>query len=411
LAASIHDDLEANALYLEDGEERTLIIGCDLGILEGVYSREYQRLIEERTGIPAGNVLIACSHTHGGPSVVKTCYSKPVDEAYLTRLGGWLAELAASAMKSAAPARIAVESGRVQIGYNRRCCWLDGTHTMHGDGYGRNDFTGLEGPDDPSHLSVFAEDLEGNLLAVLHQNTSHPTAYYGADCYSADFPGYARARLRDVLGDLPVVYMNGCQGDISMECQVSAGRTRESREQKVARTGSLLAGETLRLLHEAEFHEGLRVVHRGTHLSVPVRFPDEERLEASRAVLADFDAGKVGDGHHVISAHGAVYLQESFGKNPFDEIELHAVRIGDAAILSHPAELYCQFGLDIKRRSPAPITAVAGITGAYCGYVPTTYGPMTGGYSGEAIYWCRLIPEGGYMLVDAAAKLLNELWK
>ena len=147
-AEGILDDLEANALYLADGEEKTLLIGCDVGALEGEYTREYQRLIEEACGVPAGNVLIACSHTHSGPSVLRTCYTKPLDEAYLTRLGGWLAEVAAEAVENAVPARIAVGQGRAQVGYNRRCCWLDGSHTMHGDGYGREDFTGLEGPDD-----------------------------------------------------------------------------------------------------------------------------------------------------------------------------------------------------------------------------------------------------------------------
>jgi len=51
-----------------------------------------------------------------------------------------------------------------RIGYNRRCCWADGTHTMHGDTR-RGDFTGLEGPDDPSHLALFALDASGEPMA------------------------------------------------------------------------------------------------------------------------------------------------------------------------------------------------------------------------------------------------------
>ena len=411
LAESILDDLEANALYLADGEEQALLIGCDVGALEGECTREYQRLIEKACGVPAGNVLIACSHTHSGPSVLPTCYSKPLDGAYLDRLGGWLAEVAEEAVTNAVPARIAVGQGRAPVGYNRRCCWLDGSHTMHGDGYGRDDFTGLEGPDDPAHLAVFAEDLEGRLLAAFHHNTSHPTTYYGANFYSADFPGYARARIRETLGDLPVVFMNGCQGDIAMHCQVVPRPNGENSKQKLARAGCQLAGETLRLLHEAEFLEDVPVAHLGGSVRIPVRLPDEERLARSRELLAEVDAGAEKGGMEVVSAHGAVMLQERFGENPVDEVELHAVRIGDAALLSHPAELYCQFGLDIKRRSPAPVTAVAGVTGAYAGYVPTVYGIMGGGYSGETIYWCRLVPEGGYLLVDAAARLLNELWR
>lgn len=110
-------------------------------------------------------------------------------------------------------------------------------------------------------------------------------------------------------------------------------------------------------------------------------------------------------------AFGAVHLQEVFGRNPVDILPIHGVRIGDVGLVTQPCELYCQFGLDIKRRSPAPITAVVGLTDGYGGYCPTIYGILGGGYSGAPISWTRLEPFAGYRIVETASILLNELWR
>ena len=79
-------------------------------------------------------------------------------------------------------------------------------------------------------------------------------------------------------------------------------------------------------------------------------------------------------------------------------------------MVSQPCELYCQFGLDLKRRSPAPATAVIH-GGGYNGYLPTSYGPLGGGYSADPMHWSRQKPETGYRIVDAGARMLHELWE
>jgi hypothetical protein len=86
-------------------------------------------------------------------------------------------------------------------------------------------------------------------------------------------------------------------------------------------------------------------------------------------------------------------------------------RIGDVMLVTQPCELYCQFGIDIKRRSPTPYTAICSIADGYGGYCPTMSGVLGGGYSGEPIWWARLSPEGGYQIVDSAAKLMNQVMR
>lgn len=410
LANSIRDDLEANALFLSSGAESILLVSCDLAGLIPRFVASARKAMGEAAGIEPRNIIIACTHTHSGPSLLPTNCQKPLDEEYMERLQKWLVEVAEEAVEAARPARIGQGLGQVKIGYNRRCCWEDGTHTMHGDTE-RVDFTGLEGPDDPQHLMIYAEDMDGNLIAILHNNTSHPTSFYGCDFYSAGFPGAARKHLRNALGPIPVLFLNGAFGDISIESMVSPNPRKETSEQKMARAGHLIAGETLRLIHENEAREDLAIAHVYEDLHIPVRLPSVEKVDWSQKILARVDSGESVDTWDALLAHGTILLQKEFGENPIDTISVHVVRIGDVLLATQPCELYCQFGIDIKRRSPARYTGICSIADGYSGYCPTMSGILGGGYSGEPIWWTRLSSESGYLMVDCTAKLMNKVMR
>ena len=409
-AKSIRDDLEANVLFLGTSDDAVLLVSCDVGALQTEFATPIREAIALACGLPARKIIIAGTHTHSGPSVISTNPLKPIDTAYLERLQGWLVGLACEAVQGARPGRVGWGLGAARIGYNRRCCWADGSHSMHGD-TSREDFIGLEGPDDPSQLAIFAEDLDGKLVGVFHNNTAHPTCFYGADFYSADFPGEARRHLRGVLGPLPIVFFNGAFGDISIESQLAPRRGGETREQKMTRAGLLLAGETLRLLHEAEFHDNPVLAHRHEDLEIAVRLPAADRLAWARETLAQLAANEEVKPRDRMFAHGIALLQDSFGENPVDIVPVHGVRLGQVALATQPCELYCQFGLDLKRRSPTPYTAVCGVADGYSGYCPTTAGIMGGGYSGEPFHWARLSAEAGSRIADGASRLLHQLWQ
>lgn len=408
LAQRVRDDLEANALYLADGATKVLLVSCDLVAVPTATANRARQAMANATGLPETAIIVTATHTHAGPSVTPTCYGKPVDEEYLARLETMLAELAAQAVANPQPVQVGWGQGAARIGYNRRCCWADGSHSMHGQA-SKPGFTGLEGPDDPSQIGLFVRAMDGKLLAILHSNTSHPTCFYGADFYSADFPGAARGFLRDLFGPLPVLYFNGAFGDIALDPQPTAGLG-ETREQKMLRAAHLLCGETLRLLHEAAFAAELPLAHACTDLTVPVRLPSPERLTAARATLAQVDAGKNIPIWDQLFAFGSIALQEEFGGTGEDVLPIHALRVGDFALVTQPCELFCHFGLNIKRRSPASATAVCGPANGYAGYCPTLEGIIGGGYSGEPILWTRLAPEAGYRIVDTASRLLRDLF-
>ncbi|MBT3377573.1 MAG: hypothetical protein HN742_20815 [Lentisphaerae bacterium] len=409
VANSVRDDLEANALLLGDGTSHALIISCDLAAVPSAFVEDTRAAVADAAGVMPRDVVMAGTHTHSGPSLISTSRGKPIDTAYLERLSQWLCDVAREARSSVRPVRLGWGSGTTRIGYNRRCCWSDGSHTMHGD-TARREFTGLEGPDDHAHLALFLEDQDGQLVAILHNSTSHPTCFYGADFYSADFPGVSRRFLREALGPVPVVFLNGAFGDIANVNLLGHGGKGENREQKLLRKSHVVAGETLRLLHEATWCDDAAFAHVFEDIAMPVRLPTTARLEKAQTLLAEADAGVKHPIWDQLFAYGALLLQEEFGANPVDTIPVHALRIGDVALVTQPCELFCQFGLDIKRRSPARATGVCGIADGYSGYCPTIPGILGGGYSGEPIHWTRLAEDAGYRIVETASRLLHELW-
>ena len=253
--------------------------------------------------------------------------------------------------------------------------------------------------------------MEDNLLAIAYHNTTHPTIFYADGIFSADFPGEVRKSFRGHFKeDLPVLYLNGAQGDIRIENSLDP--LKESDEDKLRRISKMLFDKTMEMYETDILYDESPVLrHTYSDLKVGVRLPSAETLMESRGILDRIDSGEEIRGLKMIMAFGSVHLQETFGNHPFDILPVHAARIGELAIVTESCELFCQFGLDIKRRSPVPNTIVIGLTDGLNGYCPTVYGLMGGGYSGAPISWTRLEPYAGYKIVETAARLLNELWK
>ena len=407
---AIHDDLEANALYLVDGETAVLFVSCDLAGLETARVQSYTRAMAAAANIDADAIIIGCTHTHGGPVVLHTDYLKPVDEAYSERLQDRLCRVATEAVNSVVPARIGWSMGHARLGYNRRVCYADGGHSMHRQAGRDDDYTGLEGPDDTECMALAVFDKKNNITAILHHGTGHPSSFYAQRVLSAEFPGVARRLIREACGRLPVLFFNGALGDIGMTQQAAPQRVSNTPESQIIRLGSTLAGETLRLIHEMHPQDNVTLMHQRHELKLPVRLPTTDAVEQGRAVLARIEAGEDICGMDAIFAWGSVSLMDRFGANPVDRQTFHAIRLGDLAIATHPFELFCQYQLDLKLRSPTRSTACFALTGGYGGYLPTLAAALGGGYSGTPLAWTRFAPEVGCQVIDHAAARLHAIW-
>jgi hypothetical protein len=96
-------------------------------------------------------------------------------------------------------------------------------------------------------------------------------------------------------------------------------------------------------------------------------------------------------------------------EQPHVDCDIQALRIGDAGLVMIPAELFVEFGLDLKRRSPLQPTYVITMANGSHGYVPTPHAFERGGYEVRTGSVSLLTPDAGDQIVAAALGLLAEL--
>src|ERR1043165_6586965 len=63
------DDLDANALVIDDGSTKVALVTLDLISTTFNLTREARAQIEKTTGIPGANVMISATHAHTGPEL------------------------------------------------------------------------------------------------------------------------------------------------------------------------------------------------------------------------------------------------------------------------------------------------------------------------------------------------------
>jgi len=90
-------------------------------------------------------------------------------------------------------------------------------------------------------------------------------------------------------------------------------------------------------------------------------------------------------------------------------MELHAIRLGDAAFVTNPFELYIEYGLRIKARSKAKQTFAIQLSCGSGAYLPTRQA-ISGGSYGANVSNGIVGPEGGDLLVEYSVMAINRLW-
>jgi hypothetical protein len=202
-----------------------------------------------------------------------------------------------------------------------------------------------------------------------------------------------------------VVYLTGAAGNTAPSVLEHTGKVGAWRgEAGVVRSGQLLAGEVLKLiaLHDEPLDAPvLRLKH--TEIAVPLRDWPEENDPSFPLPLTQ-EAWREAKPYYADARDS--WAQRKGDRDPFP-FRLNVLRIGEVAICTNPAELFVEFGLDIKDDSPARVTFISELTDGYCGYVPTQKAFARGGYE----TWCapssQLAFDAGERIVNATRKLLQ----
>lgn len=84
-AESVHEDLEARALYLDDGSTALCLVVCDLLGMSPDNAAAVRSPVAAKLEVPHSHVVVACTHTHSGPSLIagSEALGWPTPDGYL----------------------------------------------------------------------------------------------------------------------------------------------------------------------------------------------------------------------------------------------------------------------------------------------------------------------------------------
>jgi hypothetical protein len=228
VSGAVASPLEASALVLQGGSVHVLIVTADLLYFGPVLTRRL-RAQAARHGFAADQLVLAASHTHFAPA---TDAAKPqlgrVDDDMLTWIGDRLCDLVDQVAGSALqPVTLRRGSVDTDVSVHRRRRWPWPTWTRAGLRAGPSIVMAPNpsGPRDPRLDALVVEGESGQALAVLWKLACHPVCFPALDSICAEFPGHARALLRQRLGaGLPVLFLQGFTGDVRPDLRAAGGR-------------------------------------------------------------------------------------------------------------------------------------------------------------------------------------------
>jgi len=312
--------------------------------------------------------LFAASHTHFAPSVdASKPLLGPVDPAYVDLVierGAELLSRLAGTRSDQGMARIEYRNGLAAHAINRRRMgWRLSPRAPHLPRRAALRAPNAKGPCDETVHVVTLIGSSGRPAAVLWSYACHPVSFAEPRQVSADFPGVVRRALRTAFGnDLPVLFLQGCAGDIRPR---ELGRPRSRRR----RLAELVVGKLFTPFTPAEYAAwsdslAARVVDlaRGSGRAFPL--PSGFRTAHASLPLSDL-------------IDGAALGNRSLTLQRFELAP-------GLAIAAMSAEPVVEYGLGLRAAEPdGRVVIPAGYTDGVFGYLPTTQMIGEHGYEDE----------------------------
>jgi len=382
------DPLLARALVAQSGGRTIAIVGVDLVKIRFDLADAAIAQASQRTGIDRDAVMICPSHNHSAPLIPM---GGTTNKGYLATLPGLIADSIEQAHKALEPARMFLGRSLVYDGlHNRRVVskadglvlntWLKKLNDLEQT----PQVLGTEGPIDPELWVARFDALDGRVLGALVNFACHPNLHdRRGGKWSADFPGLIAEQMAQAYGEQVVcVFTQGASGNVNPNAQFVPNW----REKAAVFAKAAVAAAKRAIAIKGPIAVG----YARRDVLVPRRDPADQRPGAVARLGWRRTIGGAAPGERAVPVNVA--------------------RIGPLGIATNAGELFVEWGLSVKKRSPFRHTIVCELTNGWIGYEPTAQAFQHEGY--ETLVGVNFVPlEGIKALVDTAVELLEESWQ
>jgi len=428
VSTGVLDPLYAKTIVFRQGETKGALVVCNLLGIPRDLSRIVREKASEKTGIPYDNMTVSATHTHTSPGITESFKEYALRESagklteedknsYFTDLIEGITQSVVSAANNLKEVEVISGTGMAPgISFNRRYLMTDG-RVRFNPGRNNPDIVKPAGPADPVvSFVLFREPGQSNYSSSLTVFSSHYVR--GGTAFSSDYPCFMQERFNELYGEkhLSVFGLGPC-GNVNTSDPFGPS---ENADKKVKEFGYTLADAVNEALPQAKPGKGsLEIVSKTLYL--PMQGYTEEELEWSREENPQLYNERSFLNHRrrlKLSVWGVqpplekLRMYEAVAPAASGEpwrlpIEIHVFKIdSQTAIVTMPGELFTEFGIDIKKRSPFANTMLIELANIDIAYIPTIRGFQEGDY--EAIN-SRLVPGSGEKMIEAALEILEEL--
>lgn len=413
-STGVHDPLFAKAaVFADSAGTKIALVAMDVCMLNRDQVAFMRRHIAGQCAIPAENILIAATHIHSGPATMSLYTSPKADDEQIEAF-------LATATEAVVLANSNLHDATVRLGYSnenrlsfyRRIKCKDGTGHMNWETLEPGFVDGPFGQVDPL-VSVLSVEHAGQPISAIVNFALHPAILdYENSLYSAEYPGYlAQAISKIISKDFRTIFFNGCCGNVNHidYTDLSVPRRGYAATQ---RTGYMLAAAAKEAMNSSVPLEGEEIAILTERVMLK-RLPiSHQTYEWSKKALEEL---KINPPDGVVDGlpkeySAPVWIEMYEKQHTDDQVEVMAIRIADLAIVGLPGEVFCEFGKEIRNKSPAKHTIVIELANDAIGYLPTPEAFDQGGYEitpGATRYQ----KDAGQRLTSSALRQLDSLFK
>jgi neutral ceramidase len=362
-AESVLDDLKARALFLKNDSQALILISCDLIGFAVEFSDAVRQEISSRHNLPFQNILLACIHTHSGPATQSLPGLGEVNPAYLEKVKASILEAVAQSEEDLSEADFTFSSEVCEpIGFNRR----------------KRDFEEI---DSQLNAAIFRQ---GNRKIYLLNYACHAVTLGPTKQVSADWPG---ALIREVEKDSNKgIFFQGFCGDIDPVSNLN--RWGAGTKEDLLLYGKMLWARARKAESFAKAPGEPSLKAAENRISLPIYVCKKNEIEKEVEIFLEHNR-RFPQAERVIREWKKKALEnfDQLSKNPFMEnIPIQAAAIGGLKILGLPGEVFCLFGIKLRKKYTALLTL--GYSGGSIGYLPTRKA-----YSQADDYACYAAPK------------------
>ena len=383
-AENVDDELFAKAVVIDNGTTRIAMVTCDLIAIPEKVADAAKARIADRCDIFPAHVMVNATHTHTAVAIADLL-GVDEDPSYTEWVALKIADAVELAVWRLKPARIgfaSVDEGRIT--FNRRWHMKDGTVRFN-PGVENPDLVEPTGTIDPEVAMMFVEATDdGTPISAVANFSLHYIGTDNGNALSADYFGHFDRLMRHYLGDTCISLLwNAASGQINNTDFSGQTRWTASGHRQAVKMANVLAGHFITEMQFMEMHETLDLSAVLATLTFQRKHITTEDLQVAEQVLSvpqgTYDAYETGPFSWVVGQPIPNELVDVYARECRRLAELPAqmtapvqvIRLGEAAIVALPGEVFVETGMNIKAASEASPTFLVSLANGYIGYICT----------------------------------------